>query len=86
MCSPMSVDSLILVLIQRTSFPKLLKQAGRLCFSLCRAAQALYLADVLDEDAIVSWAAKTKAAAAREAAEPMLRWLQDAEEEEEDSD
>ena len=61
-------------------------RASRVRAELAPLLQALYEADVLDEAAIMSWAAKTTALA-REAAEPMLRWLREAEEEEsEESD
>lgn len=62
-------------------------RAARVRAELAPLLQALYEADVLDEEAILSWAAKTKTALAREAAEPMLRWLREVEEEEtEESD
>ena len=60
--------------------------AARVRAEFAPVLQALYQADALGEEAILGWAAKTKNAAAREAAEPMLRWLREAEEEDTDEE
>jgi len=60
--------------------------AARVGAEFAPVLQALYQADALGEEAILGWAAKTRNAAAREAAEPMLRWLREAEEEDTDEE
>lgn len=60
--------------------------AARVRAEFAPVLQALYQADALGEEAILGWAAKTRNAAAREAAEPMLRWLREAEEEDTDEE
>merc|ERR1719313_1242581 len=60
--------------------------AARVRAEFAPVLQALYQADALGEEAILGWAAKTRNAAARKAAEPMLRWLREAEEEDTDEE